>query len=261
MRQFVSSVAPNSKGLLKISGKDFHYLKNVLRLSVGDMIPLSLEGGVLQDATVCKVDDGAKTITIQVCQNQNNCANGARNRASYALLQFIPKPQKMELIVRQAVECGIEKIIPVMGEYTQGGNEKPLQRPERFERIIREARQQSGSQVESKMYEPQTLLSALDMIEEENFFLGQESGGAAAKVFFFERSQKTVSLDEALFNGQKAAPRFCVFAVGSEGGISPSEFDLLLSRGFKAVHFNTNILRCETAALYAAAAIQSAIDN
>ena len=53
----------------------------------------------------------------------------------------------------------------------------------------------------------------------------------------------------------------CVYAVGSEGGISPSECELFLSRGFKAVHFNTNILRCETASLYAAAAIQSALDN
>ena len=184
-------------------------------------------------------------------------------------------------------------VIPVIGEYTQAGSEKALQKSDRFERIVREARQQSGSQVETKIYEPQKLQAALDMLEAGSFGQEQNSSQAqeaaarspsqpvdsVAKLFFYERSDKTFSLSAALFGldkncpqAQEAAgslrfatdsvrPRACVFAVGSEGGISPAERDLLLERGFKAVHFNTNILRCETAALYAAAAIQSALDN
>lgn len=259
MRQFVSAVAPNSKGLLEISGKDFHYLRKVLRLAAGDMISLSLPGGAAQDATVCKIDDGAKKITIQVCgtdvadENRSQDKNPAALRTRLALLQFIPKPQKMELIVRQATECGVANIIPAIGEYTQAGCEKALQKSDRFEKIIREARQQSGSQVETKIFQPQKLQAALDLIDQIE--------PDALKLFLYERTDGTQVFNDALLGNEQDRPRSCVYAVGSEGGISPAECELLLARGFKAVHFNTNILRCETASLYAAAAIQSALDN
>lgn len=265
MRQFVSSVSPNSKGLLEISGKDFHYLRNVLRLSVGDMLVLSLPGGLSQESTLCKVDDGAKKLTLQACSSQSkDCASSdsaafsqaqkaGASRSRLVLLQFIPKPPKMELIVRQATECGVAAIVPVIGDYTQGGSEKALQKSDRFERIVREARQQSGSLVATKIFEPRKLSAALDLID--------EIAPGALKAFLYERTEKTVPLAAALELAKSRAPKSCVYAVGSEGGISPSECELFLARGFKAVHFNTNILRCETAALYAAAAIQSALDN
>ncbi len=282
MRQFVSSVSPNSKGLLEISGKDFHYLRNVLRLSVGDMLVLSLPGGLSQESTLCKVDDGAKKLTLQVCSSQSKdgaSSNSAAfsqaqkagaSRSRLVLLQFIPKPPKMELIVRQATECGVAAIVPVIGDYTQGGSEKALQKSDRFERIVREARQQSGSLVATKIFEPRKLTAALDLID--------EIAPGALKAFLYERTEGTLPLAAALFGQEQDCSKAqesaalelekgrrdndaCVYAVGSEGGISPSECESFLSRGFKAVHFNTNILRCETAALYAAAAIQSALDN
>ena len=310
MRQFVSSKAPDSKGLLEITGKDFHYLRKVLRLSVGDMASVSIPGGALLQTTVCSVDDARKKITLQICQNCSGAFGGlsteesakvSRPRSVLALLQFIPKPQKMELIVRQATECGVSFVIPVVGQYSQGGCQKALLSGGRFERIIREARQQSGSQVETKILEPQKLPCALDLLESADFWQGQDflsaqetsDNFAFAKIVLYERTERTCPLSAALFGleggcrqeqdcaqgqgqtgvlGQDAAgslalsknakkPAACVYAVGSEGGISPEEYELLLSRGFKAVHFNTNILRCETAALYAAAAIQSALDN
>ena len=47
-------------------------------------------------------------------------------------------------------------------------------------------------------------------------------------------------------------------ACGSEGGISPQEVDFLVKKGlFYPLHFSVNILRCETAALYGIAAVQS----
>ena len=183
----------------------------------------------------------------------------------------------MELIVRQATECGVAAIVPVIGEYTQAGFEKALLKSDRFEKIIREARQQSGSQVETKIYSPQKLSAALDLVEGADFwqsekrshvqeaarnygFANAPNAAAVAKIFLYERTDRTVPLSAAL-SGWGRAPAACVYAVGCEGGISPSETELLLARGFKGVHFNTNILRCETASLYAAAAIQSALDN
>ncbi|MBP5156692.1 MAG: RNA methyltransferase, partial [Treponema sp.] len=47
--------------------------------------------------------------------------------------------------------------------------------------------------------------------------------------------------------------------VGAEGGISPSELEKAKESGFIPVHLETNILRCETAALYGLAIIQGAV--
>jgi 16S rRNA (uracil1498-N3)-methyltransferase len=70
-----------------------------------------------------------------------------------------------------------------------------------------------------------------------------------------ERNEKSQSLGKIL--NQKEIQEICI-AVGNEGGVSPEEIDLLTKKSlFCAVHFDVNILRCETAALYGIAAVQS----
>ena len=41
--------------------------------------------------------------------------------------------------------------------------------------------------------------------------------------------------------------------------MTPEEREILASCGFQEIHFHTNILRAETAALYGLAAVQNAI--
>ena len=69
MRQFVSTVNPDKKGLLEINGKDFRYLKQVLRLSVGDMLYVRLPDGKLSGTTVAKIDENRRAVTLQVCDS------------------------------------------------------------------------------------------------------------------------------------------------------------------------------------------------
>lgn len=254
-------------GTLVLEKKDFHYLRNVLRLRVGDMISVSAQG--VMNMTLCKIDDNAKKIVLQKCAESDNtaCNSTAQNtshefRAKYYLFQFVPKPQKMELIVRQATECGVSCIVPILGDYTQGGTEKALQNSARYERIIREARQQSGSQVETKILEPRTLANALDFWQNEiSVFKEYEK----AAVVLYERNEEIVSFANVVYSDSTdngvAKIKICAIVVGSEGGISPAEFKTLNDAGFKALHFNTNILRCETAALYGIATLQCAIEN
>ena len=54
-----------------------------------------------------------------------------------------------------------------------------------------------------------------------------------------------------------AGTKRVALAVGCEGGIGPDEVELLMQGGFIPVHFAGNILRCETAAVYGIAAVQS----
>lgn len=281
MRQFISREFPDKKGMLHICGKDFRYLRQVLRLKPGDMLSVRFSDGTLQNTTVCTVDENSRKIVVQVCGETENSENLDITRGTkaeeiqnscpqveYFLFQYIAKPVKMEQIIRQATECGVKYIIPVCGVFSQKQNVLSMQhsKKDRIERIVREARQQSGSPVETEILEPVSTEGAV------SFWNEKKSSGAAESaeeksvaVVLWERNEKTVSLKK-IFQSEPEKEncgkiKKVAIAVGCEGGISPSEIEVLLSAGFNAVHFPGNILRCETAALYGIAAVQSALNQ
>ena len=207
-----------------------------------------------------------KKIILQVCDVKDSLAENktVSSRPEFWLLQFIPKPQKMELIIRQAVEAGVSVIVPVIGEYTQKGAEKGLVqkslsndgKQNRISRIIKEARQQSGSPVETKVFYSVS-------VEEACGFWSSLQAEHKAALVLYERSDGTKSIYNALKNAdviKKENAKIAV-AVGAEGGISVQEISIMKESGFIPVHFDTNILRCETASLYGIAALQTVLNG
>ena len=85
--------------------------------------------------------------------------------------------------------------------------------------------------------------------------MSEKARNASAAVVLSERNDFCVPLSDAVFTGVTCA----AIAVGSEGGISPDEMTALRNAGFTPVHLAGNILRCETAALYGIAALQTAL--
>ena len=273
MRQLIIENKQIRKGLIELEGKDYRYLRQVLRVRPGDMISVRLPDGSLNNATVARVDEAERRVVLQFCAdtgktitrgvqadqlNASAAVNGAL-AVEYWLFQFLPRPQKFELIVRQATECGLSVIVPVIGEYTEKSSAQALAgaKRERLERIIKEARQQSGSPVETKVLEPMTLEQALD--------LWRTSAGDQGDLAFVlsERDDCSGKLRESVqkAGGLEGIKRAAI-AVGSEGGISPDEVKALEEKGlFQPIHFAVNILRCETAALYGIAAVQTEINN
>lgn len=280
MRQFIVENKQIRDGLIQLEGKDYRYLRQVLRARAGDMISVRLPDGSLSNATVAKIDEGSRRITLQLCAatgetitrgvQADEIAAGVSGGAGlaqveYWLFQFLPRPQKFELIVRQATECGVEVIVPVIGEYTEKSSAQAIAgaKKERLERIIKEARQQSGSPVNTRVTEPMSLEQAIDLwksgfdtasgqLNHQNVaFVLSERDGCSGNL------RSSVQAAGGLEQIKKAA-----IAVGSEGGISPDEVRLLEEKGlFVPIHFAVNILRCETAALYGIAAVQSEINQ
>ena len=274
MRQFIVEKSQIKNGLIQLEGKDYRYFRQVLRVRAGDMVSVRLPDGSLSNATVAKIDETSRCLTLQLCADTGKTitrgvqaeeltcgavsANGAL-MVEYWLFQFLPRPQKFEQIVRQATECGVSVIVPVTGEYTEKSSAEALlgSKKERLERIIKEARQQSGSPVDTKVLEPVDLDKAIEMWKD-----GSESAESVAFVLS-ERDDCSGNLRAGV---QKAGGlekiKRAAIAVGSEGGISPEEVKLLEEKGlFLPVHFAVNILRCETAALYGIAAVQSEINQ
>lgn len=281
MRQFVLENQNIKNGLITLSGKDFRYFRQVLRVKVGDMLNVRFPDGTLQNSTVAIIDDKTKIIKLQICANNGVLTDDFENKSitrgvqasevethltnvEYWLFQFIPKPVKFEQIVKQATECGVAFIVPVIGEFSEKSSIASLEgaKKERLERIIKEARQQSGSPVDTKVLSPMKVEDAIEMWN-ENSSCGEKKSSSLAFVLS-ERDDCEKNLHnivETTVKNKQNVSKVAV-AVGSEGGISPLEVELLQKKGmFYPIHFAVNILRCETAALYGIAAVQTALND
>lgn len=255
MRQFVCQSSPDAFGRIKLSARDSRYLLKVLRQVEGDIIDTRFPSGILQkmrlelsgsDAFLTPAADCADEAAVQGVRSAELSAAGSGQEVELWLFQFLPKPQKMDLIVRQAAECGVRYIVPVLGDYSVKNDADA--RLDRWERIIREARQQSGSPVNTEIMPVMSVEHAVD-----KWSNGEE---AAAFVLHESPSYSAECLFEAARSGK--VKRTAV-AVGCEGGMSERELEVLEEAGFEPLHFVTNVLRAETAAIYGLAVVQQVL--
>lgn len=256
MRQFLAPSMPDAKGNLTLTGKDFKYLHQVLRLRLGDAIHVRLPSGLLQTMAVTTVS--GKSLSLSPCLGDATQETGVsasqveKERSEKGpvlwLFQFMPKAQKLDLILRQATELGVAKVIPVMGAHCQ--KDAVFQRNDRWERIIREARQQSGSPVETAITKPCTLAEALELWK-------QKEAENHLGIVLYEKSQDTQGFHQAVAQAPKEGACVAALVSGCEGGFSPEEIETLKENGFVPVHLETNILRAETATIYGLAVLQN----
>ena len=242
--------------MVYLKDKDFHYLVRIRRLEKGSFFKAFLPDGSETELEILSIKN---TVLKAQCRGEAPLQTCCQSKESIPenilpplyLLQALPKAAKMDLIVRQASECGIMQITPFFSEYSQvksKGSEANAEKQKRWERIIKEARQQSGSAVQTKIHEPCTF--------DELFLFWEQLNKEKARgigIFFHEQSKKPYTFHECLGN----APDFVVMAVGPEGGFSPMEAQRFEAAGFKSLVLGDNILRTETAALYGAAAIRT----
>jgi 16S rRNA (uracil1498-N3)-methyltransferase len=165
------------------------------------------------------------------------------------LFQALPKTAKMDLIVRQAAEGGITEIVPFVSAYSipqikaGPGDEKR----ERWDRIIKEARQQSGSQIATTIKSPCTLDGLMEYWKTLTARYSSTLG-----ILLHQELIEGASFHSYL----QESPALVAFLVGPEGGFSPEEVAQFRAAGFKPLVLGTSVLRTETAALYGAAAIR-----
>jgi 16S rRNA (uracil1498-N3)-methyltransferase len=160
----------------------------------------------------------------------------------------------MDLVVRQAAEAGVARLIPLAarrsvlrspGKGPGGADGEEGGRSERWARILREALQQSGSAIPTRIEEA---VRPADLAQK----LGPPPPGGRLCLLLHETPLAQTSLHEYL----GSAPEEIVLCVGPEGGFSPDEVDLFLAAGFRPLLLPGAILRTETAALFAVASVE-----
>ena len=250
MKRFIIQVPPNSDGVVHLYDKDYHYLVRVRRLKSGMCFDALLPDGRETQIRILSTVDNILIGECLVMPGQVPPNKEAGTLPPIALFQGIPRGTRMDLIARQAAECGVWTIAPFFSEYSQV-RLKESQREEktnRWKRIIKEARQQSGSVRETKILAPCSFDALLEYWES----LKKQYRRPIAIMLHQEPLEKG-SFHDYLCNN----PDFAVVAVGPEGGFSPKEAERFKEAGFKPLILGNNILRTETAALYGITAIKT----
>ncbi|MDR1239824.1 MAG: 16S rRNA (uracil(1498)-N(3))-methyltransferase [Treponema sp.] len=249
MKRFILSRSPGVDGTVRLVGEDYHYLVRVRRLAPGETFPVRLPGGGETLVRILAVENGVLT---GACVPAAGAPAGAASPPLPPLILFqaLPRGAKMDLIVRQAAEGGLAEIVPFVSEHSiprpeDGG---PGNRLRRWEKIVREARQQSGSPIATAVRPP---------LDPEGLFeYWQELRGGGRNVLgllFHQSPLEQASLHRYL--GME--PELVVLAIGPEGGFSPGEVSRFLKADFKPLTIGDTVLRTETAALYGAAAVRT----
>jgi 16S rRNA (uracil1498-N3)-methyltransferase len=236
MKQFLLPDGYIGEATTRITGKDYHYLRHVLRLGIGDKL--------------CGIDREGRSylLTIEKEEREAFMVNSKPEDSgaplfpfSINLYQCVPKGNRMDLIVRQGTEIGVQRIVPLFSERTV---KKPDEREgwerriDRWNRITKEALQQSGARFAPTIERP----GPLDALEK------RERG---CDLFFCPDSE-----GQSLHRLLAGPPRAVNILIGPEGGFSEKEIAYILGLGFSAASLGETVLRVETAALCAAAAVK-----
>ncbi|GHV91137.1 hypothetical protein AGMMS50268_16400 [Spirochaetia bacterium] len=272
MKRFILSQPPDPRGFIRLKGRDYHYLVRVRRLRGGDLFPAILPDGTEVQVRVHSTDGDTLLGECLAHEKAPGAVSAADTQKKapgtlpipkerlppIVLFQALPKGTKMDLIVRQAAEGGITEIVPFASEHSipklRGGGEEKLRR---WERIIREARQQSGSGIATAIHAP------LDMDGLAGYWesIRSDRPGSLGLLFHQDPVDQgpvgSTPLEQGSLHGYLGSrPELTAMAIGPEGGFSPAEVSRFLAMGFKSLKIGDTILRTETAALYGAAAIR-----
>jgi 16S rRNA (uracil1498-N3)-methyltransferase len=158
------------------------------------------------------------------------------------LLAVAPlKGDLMELVVQKATELGAAEVLPVVTARTDAVARPALKgtRQERWEKVAAGAAEQCGRAVVPRIA-PATTLSAFlaTSFDARRLILDEQRGGASLR-----------SLG--------AAPPSVLLLVGPAGGWEPREVAAASAAGFERVSLGPRVLRAETAAIAALAALQA----
>jgi 16S rRNA (uracil1498-N3)-methyltransferase len=251
MKQFILRDEPDEDGLVYLTGEDFHYLARVRRLKAGSAVDCRLPSGKEAVLLVNRVEKDRLTAE---CTPKNGGIRPQNPLPPIILFQSMAKGVKMDEIIRKAGETGVSEVVPFYSERSVPRPDRvqlTLQaRLERWRRILKTARQQSGSAVSAQVREP----VCGDQIFEYWERIRRPHKEALALLIH------EIPLEKGGFHRYlDKVPDMIVLAVGPEGGFSPFEAEAFVGAGFKPVTLGDTILRVENAALYSIAVIRTLI--
>lgn len=226
-----------SEGEQTLPDAQMHHLVTVLRAKLGDKVDLTDGCGHKRVAEISQLAKRSAAITFI-----SDVEQVPPPAVEITLFQCIAKPARMDWLVEKAQELGVKRLVPIVSEFVQI---KPKDSSvDRWVRIAEAAITQCNSGYLMQIDAPHTWKEALPLFSEQPTLLTD--------------LRETVRTCSSAINGMDSSVRKVGIIVGPEGDLSPAELEQAQAVGTIPVTLGTNILRVETAALYAISAVEEA---
>lgn len=230
-RYFLTDINENTA---TVSGSEAAHLIKVMRVKAGDRLVLTDRSGYDYTSQIREINGGE--ILFDIISKEKNPAEPTKNLTVYMAL---PKADKLEFITQKMCELGAVKLVPFVSEYCVAQkSKKDGSKTERLQKISDEACKQSGRS------KPMIVEKTATFKE----ILGQLKDFDKVILFYEHGEEKLRDIDFSLCEN-------AAIIIGSEGGFSQREADLMAGQGAVNLVLGARILRCETAAVTAASLV------
>jgi 16S rRNA (uracil1498-N3)-methyltransferase len=231
-RRWIADEVSGNRAVLV--GEHADHLANVLRAVVGQEFDVVTETGVRR-GRVASI--GRSRIEFELGEEIS-----AAPTTNVVVLLSIFKFDRMEWALEKCTELGVSRIVPMISQRTESHlANAAAKRVERWQRIVRQAAEQSRSDSVPSVASPIRLKKALAL-------------NAGTRIVLAETEHGTL-LKEALDSHPEG--REVALAFGPEGGWTEQELSMFRTGGWVAASLGNMILRAETAAIAAVAVVMS----
>jgi 16S rRNA (uracil1498-N3)-methyltransferase len=199
-----------------------HQWTKVLRFAVGESVILVRNNGYEYESVIRDIQK--KEIRLEIVAAKK-CETELPVKMILAQ-SFLKHVDRFEWSLQKGTELGFSEFIPLQ---TQRTERKIFPKFERWEKIVKEAAEQSGRCVVPKILQPLSL---------EKVFADYPCvvvPHPSAEMSFSDFKKKMVKVPEEI-----------VFCVGPEGGFSDEEIALVREKGAHVVGLGPRVLRSET---------------
>lgn len=232
-RFFIDPGQKIAKGsMVHISGPEVAHITRSLRKRPGDHLILLSEQRMEYSGIISAIKPNKISVWIE-SEREFPVEPGPR----VTIGQALPKGRKMDKIVREATELGVEQIIPFTSERTipRPRADQIREKTSRWHRIAVSAAQQSGRTLFPRVYPLKPLDDILVL------------PGFTRRMILVEPPGK-ILLRDHLRENRIAVSDSILILVGPEGGFSHAEVNRAKAHGFFPLTLGSWILRTETVA-------------
>jgi len=217
-----------------------HHAIRVLRLEQNDPVVVFDGTGGEYDATITHA--GKNDVRVKTGRFR---AEGPESPLRVTLVQGVSSGERMDFTIRKAVELGVTRLIPVLSERSvvKLGGDRVDRRRAHWQGVAISACEQCCRNLVPSVDEPVPFTHWL---------------AALARPGSPGESRLMLAVGGAIRVRDLPPPGTTVLLLaGPEGGLSPGESALAMDRGFLSVRLGPRVLRTETAAIAALAAMQT----
>lgn len=216
-----------------MNDEDTFHIRKVMRMRQGDQ--------------VCVIDESERVYLCSLADESSGLLNIIERRdeqreldVHIRLIYGLPKLDKFEMVIQKATELGVEEIVPLlsMRSLIRTDASRFTKKRIRYEKIIKEALEQSERTRRVRLYDPMTL-KELQSLPFDLGLVAYEEDARSNEHRHFSQTLNQLQLGN-----------WINIVVGPEGGLDITEVETLTDMGYLRCSLGKRILRSETAPLY-----------